>query len=78
LPKLPRTSGPRIAAALRRLDFRDHHQEGGHLVLRHPDGRRAVVPQHGAKALKPGTLRNILREAQVDPDLFLQALRGRT
>lgn len=72
--KLPRVSGTRVAAGLRRLGFADHHQRGSHLVMVHPDGRRAVVPQHGARVLRAGTLRNILREAEVDPEAFGEAL----
>jgi len=74
LPKLPRVSGIKAAAALRRLGFADHHQRGSHLVMVHPDGRRVVVPQHGARDLKPGTLRNLLREAGVDIKSFREVL----
>ena len=74
MPRLPRISGARAAAGLRKLGFEDHHQRGGHLVLKHADGRRAVVPVHGSKTLRPGTLRNILREAGVTIEQFRQVL----
>ena len=74
MPRLPRVSGPKTAAALRRLGFRDHHRVGSHLVMVHADGRRAVVPQHGARKLRLNTLHRILREAEVSREEFIQAL----
>jgi len=74
LPKLPRVSGRQIAAALRRLGFRDKRQKGSHLVLTHEDGRRAVVPQHGSKVVLPATLLSILEEAGVSREELRGAL----
>jgi predicted RNA binding protein YcfA (HicA-like mRNA interferase family) len=39
------------------------------VVLRHPDGRQTVVPRH--QELRLGTLRSILRLAQVDLGAFV-------
>jgi predicted RNA binding protein YcfA (HicA-like mRNA interferase family) len=44
---------------------------GSHHVYRHPESpRRASVPVHGKAELKPGTQRNIMRDAGLtDEDL---------
>lgn len=39
-------------------------QTGSHLMYRHPDGRKTVVPA-GRKALPTGTQRSIYRQAQL-------------
>ena len=51
-----------LIAALKQAEFRALRQAGSHLVLEHPDGRRAIVPIH-RESLRPGTLRAILRHA---------------
>jgi predicted RNA binding protein YcfA (HicA-like mRNA interferase family) len=35
-----------------------------------------TVPNHKGKTLKRGTLRSILREADISVEAFLEALRG--
>ena len=71
--KLPRdVSGDQIVKALQRLGFDFVRQRGSHARLVRGD-RHITVPAHSAVA--PGTLRNILRQAGIDLDEFLTALR---
>ena len=71
MPKLPRTSGAAIVKALERLGFAKIRQSGSHVVMRGgPKG--CVVPMHGE--VKVGTLAGILRQAEVSPDEFTEAL----
>ena len=71
MPKLPRTSGAAIVKALERLGFAKIRQSGSHVVMRRgPKG--CVVPMHGE--VKVGTLAGILRQAEVSPDEFTEAL----
>jgi predicted RNA binding protein YcfA (HicA-like mRNA interferase family) len=43
---------------------------GSHHIYVHPDGRRVSVPVHANADLKPGTQRNIMRDAGLtDADL---------
>jgi predicted RNA binding protein YcfA (HicA-like mRNA interferase family) len=44
--------------------------------LRHPDGRVVTVPQHGPRDVGRGLLRKILRDAELEVDVFLELLRG--
>lgn len=69
--KLPRVSGRATIKALEKLGFRQVRQSSSHVVMKKdtPDGAiGCVVPVHDE--LATGTLRSILRQAQVDPEDF--------
>ncbi len=63
-------------AALRHAGFVVDRVAGSHYILRHQNNpRRAVsVPFHGARDLKPGTLRNIIRQAGLTVEEFVGLL----
>jgi len=61
----------KVIRALESLGFEVIRQKGSHVVLRHPDGRRTVVPVHRGEDIGKGLLRKIVRDAQVDVDEFL-------
>jgi predicted RNA binding protein YcfA (HicA-like mRNA interferase family) len=64
---LPVISGAQLIRALERLGWETVRQRGSHVRLRHPERRTfLVVPLH--RELKRGTLRGILRDADLDPD----------
>jgi predicted RNA binding protein YcfA (HicA-like mRNA interferase family) len=73
-PRLPTVTGRQVLRALERVGFIVDRVVGSHHILAHPeDPRRAVtVPVHGARDLKPGTLRNIIRQA----GLTIEEFRG--
>lgn len=73
MPKLPHASGAQIVRALERLGFQKARQSGSHVVMKR-ESRGCVVPMHGE--VKLGTLAGLLRQAEVSPDDFIQALRG--
>jgi predicted RNA binding protein YcfA (HicA-like mRNA interferase family) len=76
LPKLPVVSAPETVRALQRAGFLIHHQVGSHVTMVHPDtDREAVVPHHGGRDLKPGTLRGIIRDAGLTVEEFRRLLR---
>ena len=71
MPKLPRTSGAAIVKALERLGFAKIRQSGSHVIMRRgPKG--CVVPMHSE--VKVGTLVGVLRQADISPDEFTNAL----
>lgn len=72
MPKLPHVSGTEIQRALERLGFQKVRQSGSHVVMKR-ESRGCVVPMHGE--VKIGTLAGLLRQAEVSPEEFLQALR---
>lgn len=69
MPELRRVSGQEAIRALERLGFVQVRQRGSHVVLKRRTGAGeigCVVPLHRELAI--GTLRGILRQAQVTPD----------
>ena len=65
-PALPRVSGAAVVRALERSGFARKSQRGSHVKVRHSDGRTAIVPLH--RELAPGTLRSILKQAELSID----------
>ena len=72
MPKLPLVSGAEAQRALERLGFIKLRQSGSHVVMRR-DAKGCVVPMHSE--LKVGTLAGVLRQADVSPEDFIEALR---
>ncbi len=75
MPKLPRISANEVARALEKLGFSRIRQKGSHVVMKKetPHGvKGCVVPMH--KELAIGTLRSVLRQAEVTPEEFLENL----
>ena len=68
--KLPQVSGPRLIRELQARGFYVKRQTGGHAVVVHQTDprRRAVIPIHGSKPIRPGTLRSILSGLQLTAD----------
>jgi predicted RNA binding protein YcfA (HicA-like mRNA interferase family) len=72
MPKLPRISGAEAQRALERLGFVKLRQSGSHVVMRR-ESKGCVVPMHAE--LKIGTLAGLIRQADVTPEEFIDALR---
>ena len=68
MSKLPVVSGRKAVKALRRLGYEVDHQAGSHIILRQSTYpyRRLTVPDH--KEIAKGTLRAIIREAELTVD----------
>jgi predicted RNA binding protein YcfA (HicA-like mRNA interferase family) len=60
---------------LKRAGFEEQQQRGSHLHMRRAsDGKRVTVPIHQGRTVPVGTLRAILRDADVTVDEFLDLL----
>jgi predicted RNA binding protein YcfA (HicA-like mRNA interferase family)/predicted RNase H-like HicB family nuclease len=59
-----------VIKVLAHYGFAPERQRGSHILLKHPDGRRATVPRHDP--IKEGTLRSILDELKVSKEEFLK------
>ena len=73
MPKLPRLSGRELIRILELFSFLQIRQKGSHVILKKQtaDGSLGtVVPDH--KELAEGTIRGILKQAQVSIDDFLE------
>lgn len=73
MSKLPIVSGVRCVGVLGKIGFVVRRQKGSHIILSREDPyAMVVVPAH--KALKPGTLRGIIRDAGLTVDEFIALL----
>ncbi len=73
MPRLPRITPADLLRALRRDGWYVHEQTGGHIQLKHATkAGRVTVPAHVGRVIPPGTLKNILDQA----DLTADDLRG--
>ena len=72
MPSLPRVSGAQTIRALEKMGFVVVRQRGSHMVLRR-GSIGCVVPTH--RELKIGTIAGVLKQAGVDVDQFIEALR---
>jgi predicted RNA binding protein YcfA (HicA-like mRNA interferase family) len=73
MPEWPVLSGDEVVRVLERLGFRKVRQKGSHVVMRR-GSVGCVVPMH--REVKLGTLAGVVRQAQLQPDEFLAALRN--
>lgn len=69
MPSLPVLSGSECVAALLRLGYVQVGQKGSHVRLHCPGRSPVTVPLH--RELKRGTLRSILRSAEVTVEEFI-------
>jgi predicted RNA binding protein YcfA (HicA-like mRNA interferase family) len=66
MSKTPRLSAKEIIAALGKAGFVIARAKGSHHFLKHPDGRKTVVPVHPGETIGPGLLLKILRACEID------------
>ena len=57
-----------------RLGFQAVRQKVSHVFYRHPDGRTTTLPNHPGRDLSRPLLREILREIELTPEQFREAL----
>lgn len=72
MTKFPLISGKNLVRLLRKTGFYVSHIEGSHHIMRHPDGRRVVVPVHKNEDLQRALIKAILRQAKVTEQDYLQ------
>ncbi|WP_460192748.1 type II toxin-antitoxin system HicA family toxin [Thermosynechococcus sp. FA-CM-4201] len=73
MSRLPRISGRQCLKALSQIGFYLKRQEGSHMILRRDyPFTQVVVPDH--KELDTGTLRAIIRQADLSVDEFIKLL----
>jgi predicted RNA binding protein YcfA (HicA-like mRNA interferase family) len=73
MPKLPVISGGEAVKAFQRSGWRVDRQRGSHVVpLKSGHLASLSIPQH--KELAPGTLRSLLRDAEITVEEFTRCL----
>ena len=71
-PGLPVVSGRAVVQALAKVGFAEVSQRGSHLKPRNPAGKTVIVPMR--RELARGTLRSILRQADLNVEAFVELL----
>ena len=73
MSKLPQVSGKNCLKALNKVGFFVKRQKGSHIIVcRNDPFAEVVIPNH--KTLDKGTLRAIIRQADLDVDEFIELL----
>jgi predicted RNA binding protein YcfA (HicA-like mRNA interferase family) len=72
MPKLPVISGDECIKAFNRIGYHVARMKGDHVRLRCPGKKPVTIPRH--KELDQGTLRSILREAEITVEEFTELL----
>lgn len=62
---LPAVTGNRLIKDLKKLGFEVVRTKGSHHFLKHPDGRRTVVPIHAGENIGRGLLVQIMRDCEI-------------
>jgi predicted RNA binding protein YcfA (HicA-like mRNA interferase family) len=71
MPKVPSIRAGEVVRVALSIGFVLDRQKGSHAVYyRAADSRRVVIPMHGTKDLKPGTLRGIINDLGLTVDEF--------
>lgn len=73
MTKLPVISGKKLMKVLTIMGYYVRDQKGSHIHLRHPIRKPLTVPAH--KTIARGTLRAIIKDADLTVDEFLQLLK---
>ena len=73
MPKLPQVKPRQIEKVLIKFGFFPRPTKSSHVVFKHKDGRRTVVPVHN-RPVRVGTLNAILSQAKIPLEEFLRLL----
>ena len=73
--RLPRVSAAEAARVLEKAGFFLARQSGSHRIYKNAEGRRVTVPYHSGKELHPKILKNILRDADLTAEEFLELMK---
>ena len=78
MPRLPRITGKELVKALQKEGFEITRQKGSHVQMtKYIEGEKLTfpVPVHAAKIMKQGTLKGILRKANISVGQLEELLR---
>ena len=73
MTELPVVSGKEVVKALERAGYFIRRQRGSHIRMYHAAKPPVTVPL--SKAVKKGTLRKVLRDAEIEPATFVKLLK---
>ena len=70
--KIPKITAVNVIKVLEKIGFVLVRQSGSHKIYKNEAGRRVTIPYHSGKVLHPKILRNILRDAELSLEEFLE------
>jgi predicted RNA binding protein YcfA (HicA-like mRNA interferase family) len=73
VPPLPVVSATEVIKTLEKLGYHIARVNGSHHRMKHPQRPSLTVPVHN-RDMSPGTLRSIIRDAQLTVEEFLDLL----
>ena len=76
MPKLPALRSNEIIRVLGKVGFQVIRQKGGHVRMKHEDGRVVTIPIHAGKTIGIGLLRKILHDAELTREEFIELLES--
>jgi predicted RNA binding protein YcfA (HicA-like mRNA interferase family) len=74
MTRLPAVNFRSVEKVLLALGFKAVRQKGSHVFYRHPGGRTTTLPNHPGRDIARPLLREVLREIDVTPDVFIDEL----
>lgn len=73
--RFPRLTAKDLIRALKKLGFYEARKRGSHVILIDAEGRRKVsVPFHAGKNVPLGTLKGILDDAEITPEMLREVI----
>lgn len=74
MTNIPRLTGERVIRRLRRAGFEGARRKGSPMFLKHPDGRKTVIPVHRGETIHVGLLSKIQKDVKMDREEFIRVL----
>ncbi|MFQ6120665.1 MAG: type II toxin-antitoxin system HicA family toxin [Methanosarcinales archaeon] len=66
----------KVIKALEKIGFKKIRQKGGHLFLRHPDGRTTIITVHHGEDIGKGMIRKIINDARLTRDEWFELIES--
>jgi predicted RNA binding protein YcfA (HicA-like mRNA interferase family) len=66
----------KVVKALENIGFEQLRQKGGHLFLRHPDGRATVVPMHPTEKIGRGMINKLIKYVKITRDEWIELIKS--
>jgi len=66
----------KVIRALEKIGFKQIRQKGGHLFMRHPDGRTTLITIHPDEDIGKGMIRKIISDAKLTRDEWLELIEN--
>lgn len=74
MTKLPKLTGKRMIATLKKAGFEVIRIKGSHHFLKHPDGRCTVVAVHAGETIGSGLMSKILNDCDLTIEEFMRLI----